>query len=498
MAELAGPQTAVETGSPAQTSPTSTARFGFKEKLLYSVGDVADGMKNTAIGGFVLIYLNAVLGLPGSVASLASVLALLIDAVLDPLIGYASDNTRSKWGRRHPYMIGAAVPFALGLGLMFSIPGFDSTWAVFAYAFAVLVVLRVAFSAFALPYAAIGAELAHDYRERSTVMTLRTFFNWAGILSCYGLAYWVFLAGDGIKSREAYVPFGWTCAAIISIAIVVSWWSTRNLRHLMFAPETSAKPAHSRVFTEFGEVFRNRSFIILFVTCLTFWASYGAASVLNNHVFLYFWKVSSETAGAILIAMSIGGIAGIPIAGTLLQYFEKRDVSTVGLAALCLCQFLPVTLALLGLMPEQGQGWWLFALLWSVYFIVGVVWTFVGIAFGSMMMDAADEHELLYGSRREGLYFAGLVFSVKAAVVVGLMIAGVGLDLIGFPAGIANNPDETLAPDVWQNLGIMAGPGAALLSLTSVLVLMRYRLVRTKVAEIQHALKERRAAAAST
>jgi GPH family glycoside/pentoside/hexuronide:cation symporter len=115
-----------------------------------------------------------------------------------------------------------------------------------------------------------------------------------------------------------------------------------------------------------------------------------------------------------------------------------------------------------------------------------------------MMMDAADEHELLYGSRREGLYFAGLVFSVKAAVVVGLMIAGVGLDLIGFPAGIANNPDETLAPDVWQNLGIMAGPGAALLSLTSVLVLMRYRLVRTKVAEIQRALKERRTAAAST
>jgi GPH family glycoside/pentoside/hexuronide:cation symporter len=369
MAEVTA-STALATG----TSP----RFGWKEKTLYAVGDIADGMKNTAIGGFVLIYLNAVVGLPGSVASLASVLALLVDAVLDPLIGYASDNTRSKWGRRHPYMIGAAVPFALGLGFMFSIPGFDSTWAVFAYAFVMLVILRVAFSTFALPYAAISAELAHDYAERSTVMTLRTFFNWAGILSCYVLAYQVFLAGDGIRSREAYVPFGWTCAAIIFVAIIISWWSTLNLRHLMFAAESSAKPAHARVFTEFGEVFRNRSFIILFITCLTFWASYGAAGVLNNHVFLYFWKVSSETAGAILVAMTIGGIAGIPIAGTLLQYFEKRDVSTVGLAALCLCQFLPVTLALLGMMPESG--WWLFAILWSVYFIVGLVWTFVGIA----------------------------------------------------------------------------------------------------------------------
>jgi GPH family glycoside/pentoside/hexuronide:cation symporter len=113
-----------------------------------------------------------------------------------------------------------------------------------------------------------------------------------------------------------------------------------------------------------------------------------------------------------------------------------------------------------------------------------------------MMMDAADEHEMLFGSRREGLYFAGLIFSVKAAVVVGLMIAGVGLDLIGFPAGIANTPGQMLAPDVERSLGIMAGPGAAILSLTSVLVLMRYQLVKTKLADIQRTLKERRAAAA--
>jgi GPH family glycoside/pentoside/hexuronide:cation symporter len=150
----------------------------------------------------------------------------------------------------------------------------------------------------------------------------------------------------------------------------------------------------------------------------------------------------------------------------------------------------------LGFMP--APGWWLTAILCSVYFVTGVVWTFVGIAFGSMMMDAADEHELLYGSRREGLYFAGLVFSVKAAVAVGLMIAGVGLDLIGFPAGIANTPGQTVAPDVARSLGLMAGPGAALLSLTSVLVLMRYQLVKTKLAEIQRTLKERRAMAATS
>ena len=494
MAEVAADKVKVVQRHPIEVASTG-ARFGLKEKILYSVGDVADGVKNTAISGFVLLYLNAVLGLPGWMASLASSLALLVDAVLDPLIGYASDNTRSKWGRRHPYIIGSAIPLALGLGLMFSAPGFVSPWALFAYAFVLLVVLRIAFSAFALPYAAVGAELAHDYGERSTVMTLRTFFNWTGIIACQILGYQVFLSGDGLLSREAYVPFGWTCAAIILITITISWWSTRNLRHLMFAAETSAKPAHVRLFKEFGEIFRNRSFVILFVTCLTFWMSYGAALTLGNHVFLYFWQVTSEVAGTIVVAGTIGGIAGIPIAGAVLQYFEKRDVSTVGLAALCLCQFLPNTLAVLGFMPDPG--WWLYAILWSVYFVSGLVWTFVGIAFGAMMMDAADEHELLYGSRREGLYFAGLVFSVKAAVAVGLIIAGIGLDLIGFPAGIANTPGQQVAPDVARSLGLMAGPGAALLSLTSVLVLMRYELVKAKLADIQRTLKERRTPAST-
>jgi GPH family glycoside/pentoside/hexuronide:cation symporter len=492
MAELAGPRMAAEEStSPTFAAATSAPRFGLRDKILYATGDVAEGVKATAIGGFVLLYLNGVLGLPGWMAGLASGVALAIDAVIDPLIGYISDNTRSKWGRRHPYMVGAALPYLLGVGLLFSIPLMESQWALFAYAFAMLVFLRIAFSIFALPYAAIGAELARDYTERSFVMTLRTFWNLVGVITCQLLGYSVFMSGEGgLLIRENYIAFGWTCGAIVVVAMLVSAWSTYNLRHLMFDVPKSEKSAAARLLPEFGEVLRNHSFVILFVTLITFWLSQGAAAVMANHVLLYFWHMPGEAIAYVAVATTIGGGVGIPIAGLLLGFFEKRDVSVVALLIFCLLQFFPATLAVMGLMPAFGPL--LIFILSTVGFIIGVLGSCAVISFGSMMMDAADEHEHLFGSRREGLYFAGLVFSVKAAVAGGLVIAGVALDVIGFPSGVATVPANSLDPDVIRNLGLVAGPGAAILSLTSVVVLTRYRLVKAKVVDLQKSLTERR------
>jgi GPH family glycoside/pentoside/hexuronide:cation symporter len=295
---------------------------------------------------------------------------------------------------------------------------------------------------------------------------------------------------NGLLIRQNYIPFGWTCGAVALVAMLVSAWSTRNLRHLMYDVPATDKSAYARLLPEFGEVIRNHSFVILFVTLVTFWLSQGAAAVMANHVLLYFWHMPAEMIAFVAVATTIGGGVGIPICGALLGFLEKRDVSAAGLAIFCFCQFMPATLAVMGLMPDSG--WLLTAILSGVGFTIGVVGSCVVISFGSMMMDAADEHELLFGSRREGLYFAGLVFSVKAAVAGGLIIAGIALDVIGFPQGVASVPEGSVSPETIRNLGLVAGPGAALLSLTSVVVLMRYRLLKGKLAEIQAALAERR------
>jgi len=150
------------------SDPGGAPRLSVREKSLYAAGDLADGITNVSLGTFLLFYLTAVCGLPGSLAGAAVAISLMVDAVVDPLIGYISDNTRSRWGRRHPYMFASAIPFAGALGMIYSIPAFESTWALFAYVVAVLIVLRVSFSTFVLPYAAVGAELRRQLQQRET------------------------------------------------------------------------------------------------------------------------------------------------------------------------------------------------------------------------------------------------------------------------------------------------------------------------------------------
>jgi glycoside/pentoside/hexuronide:cation symporter, GPH family len=173
-----------------------------------------------------------------------------------------------------------------------------------------------------------------------------------------------------------------------------------------------------------------------------------------------------------------------------LKRMEKRDVAALGLALFCVGQFVTPALAIAGWMPTGDA---LPFILGMFALAVGMVITFVGVSFGSMMIDAADEHELLFGVRREALYFAGLVFAGKCAIGAGALIAGVALDAIGFPSNLAENPDQVIGPDVVRNLGLIYGPGASVISVVSVAILLRYRLDREALTRIQARLVERRA-----
>lgn len=458
-------------------------RLSVKQKSLYAVGDIADAMKNVALLQFLLFYLTAVLGMPGSLAGAALAIALAVDAVTDPLFGYMSDNTRSRWGRRHPYMFASGLPFALALGLLFSVPAIDSNWGLFAYVLTTLVVLRISFSAFILPYAALGAELSRDYHERSVIVTYRNFFNICANVACITLGFGVFMAGGGLLDREAYIPFGWTCAAIVLAATLVSASSTLGLRHRLPAVVAEGTPGLVSFLREIRDVFRNPSFLILFLTVVIFWIAQGTAVSLGVHAFRYFWEAPTSAIQSILIANTAGLACGIPLSAFTLRRWEKKDVCAGGLILICVFLFVPPTLGIAGLMPAPGPT--LFLVLGVIAFTMGLVQTSVAISFWSMMADAADEHDFLFGSRREALYFSGLTFGLKCAVGLGTLVAGVALDLIGFPRGLAADPGMEIPADTIRNLGLIYGPGAAMISLLSVIVLVRYKLDRRELGRIQ-------------
>lgn len=483
-------------GKPGQAEPSAAAipthpRLPVRDKALYAAGDMVDGTVAYATGAYLFFYLTAVCGLSGTLAGLALAISIIVDAVIDPMIGFVSDNTRGRLGRRHPYMFAAAIPVAASLGLIFSVPHQLGGVGLFAWVLAMLLVLRISMSGFTLPYAALGAELTTSYTERSTVVAYRSAFNIFANLVTMFLALWVFLRGqNGLLHRDAYAPFAWCVAILTFFGAMTSAFGTLRLRGRLQTIPAGASASPLRLVGELKDVARNRSFVVLFTCILLFWAAQGTIGVLNLHAVKYFWKLPADVIKTLPLCNFAGLATGIPIAGLILQKVEKRVVSIWGLAILCLFHMLLPPLRIVHVLPSAGMSLW--AILGAVEILKGWAGTCVGISFWSMLADAADEHEFLFGSRREGLYFAGLTFSAKAAIGLGSLIAGVALDAINFPRDLAKIGDTHIPQAAAQNLGLIFGPGAGFIALTSAAVLVFYRLDAKRYREIQTELARRK------
>jgi GPH family glycoside/pentoside/hexuronide:cation symporter len=490
----------VETGAATVGAPVNAEGhrppLRLREKALYATGDVCEGSINVAIGNFFLFYLTAVCGLSGSLAGLALFLTLLVDSLLDPFVGYISDNTKTRLGRRHPYLLFSALPLALTFGLLFAIPEGLRGYALFAYVVVVLLAERVLHSAFLLPYAALGAELTSDYKERSSIGAWRTFFNITANLTVITLGYGIFKLGGQGTARSAYAIFGWSMAAVVLVFAMVCFSGTLRLRGRLHEHAEPQRLDPRKFAGEVVEVARNKSFRTLFFAIIVFWIAQGTAGTLALHANRFFWGLQPQTIQLVLMFGLAGAVTGIPIAALILHRLEKQWVCLGSVAAFCLLQFTPAALRVAGLLPLEGTA--LQAFLSGVQVVTGWSTTALAVSFLAMMADIADEHEFLYGSRREALYFAGSLFSTKASIAIGALIGGVSLDLIGFPKEVAKlGAHPLIAPDTVRNLGLMTGPGAAIIAAVAVALLAGYSLNAERVADIQSELARRRAARAA-
>ena len=461
----------------------------------YSAGSLVDGVVTNGLAMFQLFYVTAVCGLSGGLAGLALSAGLVVDAVMDPLIGSLSDAWRSRWGRRLPFMlVGAPLTAALFVAV-FSLPARLGQTQLFVSLMVLSILLRISLSLYLLPYQAVGAELSDDYRERSILVAWRWMASVLGVLIALLLGFGLFFTGPaGLTRRGAYTPFAVSLAGVALAGAGGAAFAVAATRDRQHRPPPDAGSAFKVFLVGLGEVIRNRSFRVLFVGSLLFFTAMGVNSALGLHANTYFWALKPSEIQAVMMAGFLGMLLGAPFTGPLLRRLEKRTVLVLGMAGLALSQGGPVSLRLAGALPLSGGA--LTLLLAVVAAGGGVLLAAAAIAFGSMMADAADEHEYLFGARREGLYFAGWAFSSKAAVGAGTLVAGLALQLIGFPSGAPGGHAAAPPPRVIELLGASYGPGAAALTFAAVAVTLMYRLDRRAHAELLEELQRRRRVAA--
>ncbi|WP_333585952.1 MFS transporter [Phenylobacterium sp.] len=478
--------TAAPAGAPAGQRPPRAI------KVAYSLGGAADAVFTTA-AGFIFFYYTAVLGLSGSLVGAALFIGLCADAAVDPFIGSWSDNLRSRYGRRAPLMFIGAPLTAVALGLLFSPPAGLAEPLLFAWLAAVSVAVRAFISVFWVPFLALGAEMADDYVERSSIVAWRVTVGILTSVVITALAYSVFFAGEGgLQAPERYPSFGWAVAAVLFVAMMACCLGVyRFAAGLPSAPSVDAA-MWRRLPGEVREILRNRSFRILFFSAVVFYAAVGANGTLNAHSQLFVWKLRPEMMQFVGYAYLAGILAGIPLTPQLTRRLEKRTVVLVGLGLVLVSWVVLPLVWVSGLYRPEGSAATIALSANSAMAGFGV--GFAMIAYPSMMADAADEHEFLFRRRREGLYFAGLGFAAKAASGVGILVAGVALDALRFPREAGRAVGVELPADVLVRLLLAWGPGSALVALIAFVMFAPYAVGRVRQKEISAEIHRRRAA----
>jgi GPH family glycoside/pentoside/hexuronide:cation symporter len=478
----------LQDGAPRALKPPVRVKF------FYGLGQVVQsGGFDTALV-FVFFYYTAVLGMPGLLAGAAVGISLCVDAVADPLVGSWSDNVRSRWGRRLPLMVLSIPLVGLGFGLLFSPPAGLAGAGLFIWLLVFSIAARCATSLFNVPYIALGAELADGYVERSRVVVWRTVLGLLATVFIVVLAYSVFFAGDdGLRRATAYPGFGWATAVVLAIGMGLCCLGVARYAAALPQATTDAAPMMRRLPSEVAEIFSNRSFRTLFFACLVVMVAIGVNATFNNHVNVYVWQITPAHIQTLTFGLLLGTLVGVSAAPLIQRRLEKRTLVMIGVTMLNLAWLVLPLIRAAGLYRPVGDD--AVAPLMGMVAFAGVGIGLVLVAFPSMMADAADEHELLHDRRREGLYFAGLAFAGKAASGLGVLTAGVALDLVGMPREALLGALAAIPEDVRVRLVIAAGPVAAVISAVGVMFLWPYAISRTEHDRISEALRARRAPA---
>ena len=470
---------------------------GFTTKLSFGIGQAAEGIKNNAFTLFLLFFYVQVHGLSASLAGTALFIALIFDAVSDPIAGYLSDSWRSRWGRRHPFMYASAVPLAIAFYFTFVPPEGLSQWGLFAWLTAFTVLTRGAMTLYHVPHLALGAELSDDYEERTSIVAYRTAFSIVGGLLVYASITLFFPESEGGARGQLdnanYPPFAIVCSFVMLATIWISAAGThKEIPHLPQPQSVDERPGLLAVFRETRLALQNPNFRSLFLAVLVSFVMAGVNVALNLFMFTFFWELDASALQIVLITYPIGILIGTPLTRYFHRRFDKKPAVVWGTAWWATLQLLPVTLRLLGFFPDN-DSFWLMQILVGVAFVQGIGVSQGVVSFGSMVADIVDDHELKTGRRQEEIYFASVSFAGKATSGFGGLIAGIGLDLINWPSGPEIRTAADVAPETLTNLGLLFGPGVAVFGFTAVWLYTRYQLNREQHAEILRQLRVRRA-----
>ena len=413
---------------------TVVAPVALRIKIANGLGSVAYGVKDNGFSTFLLIFYSQVVGLAASLVSLALMVALLIDAIVDPIIGHLSDRTYTRWGRRLPWLYLAPIPLAFSWMLLWSPP--EDHQYIFLYLIVCAILVRTLISCCEVPSQSLVAELTMDYDERTDITRMRYLFAWGGGLLVFFLANSVFLRADathkyGQLNPEGYWNYGLAGAILMAGSVILSALG----QHKRIAHFPEHRPVKTSLRHSFGEVIESlrhpAALILLGATAIAI-TSTQMTFTISNFLYLYVWRFD-ETAFAWLPWMLIASVTVMFfLVAPLHRRFGKKQTAIVCGVIATVFWTTPYLLRLAGIWPEEGTRNSTL-LLFGFVFLTNVIAVMVSVSAQSMLADVVEASFEETGRRTEGVFASGWIFVQKIGTAVGIGITGLLIDLSGMP-----------------------------------------------------------------
>ncbi len=442
-----------------------------RTRLAFGVGASAETMSLYSLSVLGMIFYNQVQGLNVLLAGLVPTIALLTDAVSDPLIGSLSDRFRNRrWGRRHPFMFVAPVPIAISFYFVFSPPEGISENVLFAWFLGWSISLRTFMTVYHVPHLALGG--AGVFKVNTVV-----FFATAG------------LAGNGLLNGEAYPRFAVSIALAIVVVLLASAWFTRDRIPMLPQPAEDLPRFSFRSFIDdLVGAFSNRNYLMLMIAYFSLSMMLGVRTAFTSYMNIYYWELPARDIGTLIFVGSfVGYVTGFLFSARLHHEFDKRATIVATAIGLSIFPAMPVILRLIDLFPANGSVWLLPGIV-AFGMLSAACGSILNISVMSALADIADENEVRLGRRQEGTLYAARTFFAKLDNSIGHGIASVALWLIAFPDNAT--PGAVEASTIWW-LGMIDSPITVIPGLIAAVFYARYRINRTSYEQTQQTLARR-------
>ena len=425
-----------------------------KEKVAYGIGDISNGMAFSCFALHFMFFGTNIVGMNPSHIGWALMIGRVWDALTDPFMGWVSDHTESRWGKRRPYLLFGAIPYALSFMALWLVPNFSDSVAIFAYVTISLIIFNTCMTVVFVPYTSLTAAITNDYDERTSLTGYRMSFSLGaqliGAALPPALAAWAasdsgvsFLQNVGLApimgdwlgtARSGYALVGGLFGLILALSIWISFAGTRERD---FGKEDNA-PSGASPFdyasNVLSELSGNRPFRSSVIILLL---SNTAAAIIASLLRYYLVDVmkleaswQSYVIGTLFLSAILTiGLIWVPMARKNGKQETFQRVVKGYVVVLLILPFLPVGNLLL---------------LFPVAMMAG---TFYGAALTlawAIIPDVVEFDELKTGKRREGLFYGGASFAYKMATAIAALMVGYILNWIGYQSAVAGQADDTV------------------------------------------------------